>query len=602
MGQYANELYAQNYSLQCENKALRRIVDEFKSGKRYKKLQEGHERVIAGYKQENRRLAKALTEERKTTTKVRDIWFEQCDTDFDWYQAELEKKEQRISELETKYWKTLWEYDKKLLDIEEKYIAQLKEKDEEASKKDAVIQELTAKLAHAEALLNRDGNNAGIPTSQTPRGKKKRIPNTRTPSEKPKGGQKGHEQHVLGGPSDDEVNDEVSYTLDDAAECTACGSNDLIYTGEYQEHFEYDVEVKVIKRRHRHYLYLCQQCGTWVKSAEGPDFRSLCQYGPNVQAIALSLMNTVNAPMNKAGLFLAGITDEEIAPCDGYIAKLQPRAAKGLVQFYADLRLKLITLDLLYWDDTVIFINTKRACLRFYGNESIAFYTAHMEKGLKGLLEDNVLPLLTDDTKVMHDHNKVNYNPMFHFQNLECNQHLQRDAQKNTDDTGHKWSLDLKEHIASAIHDRKLAKQAGKFCFDEDYIVAFNTKLDEILQHGWQEYEADKKRQEKYGAPFEQALLRRMEKYRGNYFTWLEDFSLPTTNNLSERGLRSAKTKMKIASQFESIDTARQYAIIRSYIETCRRKGINEIEALRRLCEGNPYTVDELFRDYENRR
>lgn len=41
MGQYANELYAQNYSLQCENKALRRIVDEFKSGKRYKKLQEG---------------------------------------------------------------------------------------------------------------------------------------------------------------------------------------------------------------------------------------------------------------------------------------------------------------------------------------------------------------------------------------------------------------------------------------------------------------------------------------------------------------------------------------------------------------------------------
>ncbi len=31
---------------------------------------------------------------------------------------------------------------------------------EEASKKDAFIQELTAKLAHEEALLNRDGNNA----------------------------------------------------------------------------------------------------------------------------------------------------------------------------------------------------------------------------------------------------------------------------------------------------------------------------------------------------------------------------------------------------------------------------------------------------------
>ena len=364
---------------------------------------------------------------------------------------------------------------------------------------------------------------------------------------------------------------------------------------EYEDHFEYDVAVKVIKRRHRYYLYLCQLCGTMVKSAEGPDFRSQCQYGPNVQAIALSLMNTVNAPMNKVALFLAGITGEEISPCNGYIAKLQSRAAKGLKQFYADLRLKLITLSLLYWDDTVIFINTKRACFRFYGNESIAFYTAHMKKGLKGLKEDNVLPLLTGDTKAMHDHNTVNYNPAFHFQNLECDQHLERDCQKNSDDTNHQWSLDLKEHIASTIHDRNVAEQTEKSCFDADYIAAFNSRLDKILQHGWQEYEADKEKLEKYGAPFERALLTRVEKYRSNYFAWLEDFTLPTTNNLSERSLRPVKSKMKIAGQFEAEENAQHYAVIRSYIETCRRKGVNENEALRRLCEGNPYTVEKLF-------
>ena len=402
MGQYLNDLYAQNFSLQCENKALRRTIDEFKSGRRYKILKDSYERIVSGHRQENKRLAKELAAAHETTTRVRNIWFEQCDTDFEWYKAELEKKDQRINELETKYWETLWEYDRKLLTLEEQYIAQLKEKDEEAAKKDAVIQELTARLAHAEALLNRDGGNTGTPTSQTPPGKEKRIPNTRKPSEKPKGGQEGHEQHVLAAPDEEEINDEVFYALDDEAECPECGSNDLKYAGEYEDHYEYDVVVKVIKRRHRYYLYECLICGTIVKSAEGPDFRSQCQYGPNVQALALSLMNTVNAPMNKAGLFLAGITNEEISPCDGYIAKLQPRAAKGLIRFYTDLRLKLITLSLLYWDDTVIFINTKRACFRFYGDESIAYYTAHMEKGLKGLLEDNVLPLLTNDTKVMH--------------------------------------------------------------------------------------------------------------------------------------------------------------------------------------------------------
>ena len=62
MGQLLNELYAQNFTLQCENKALWQKIDEFKNGKRYRKLQDGHERVVAGYKQEIRRLTKILEE------------------------------------------------------------------------------------------------------------------------------------------------------------------------------------------------------------------------------------------------------------------------------------------------------------------------------------------------------------------------------------------------------------------------------------------------------------------------------------------------------------------------------------------------------------
>ncbi len=35
-------------------------------------------------------------------------------------------------------------------------------------------------------------------------------------------------------------------------------------------------------------------------------------------------------------------------------------------------------------------------------------------------------------------------------------------SRSNADDTGHQWSLDLKEHIASTIHDRNMAEQDGK--------------------------------------------------------------------------------------------------------------------------------------------
>ena len=53
--------------------------------------------------------------------------------------------------------------------------------------KDCIIEELTNQLAHAKALLDHDGTNTNTPTSQTPPGKKKRIPNTRTKTGRSKG-------------------------------------------------------------------------------------------------------------------------------------------------------------------------------------------------------------------------------------------------------------------------------------------------------------------------------------------------------------------------------------------------------------------------------
>lgn len=75
----------------------------------------------------------------------------------------------------------------------------------------------------------------------------------------------------------------------------------------------------------------------------------------------------------------------------------------------------------------------------------------------------------------------------------------------------------------------------------------------------------------------------------------MHDFSLPYDNNLSERSLRGVKSKMKIAGQFQSIQYAKYYADIKTYIETCYRNDINPTDALIRLMEDNPYTVEEIF-------
>lgn len=580
-----DRLFSEYTTLQYQNKAMRQELEAFRNGERYKKLQADHHKVVAGYIKEIDRLKKELAKAHAATVTVRNIWFEECDSDWEKYQAELNKKEQEIQKLIDKNWEILKASDDRIAALTEKYEEQLAEKD-------AVIKELAAKLAHAEALIGRDSTNTSSPTSQTPPQKNKHIPNSRRNTGKPKGGQCGHARHILEKPEPEEVNEEVSHPVGDGKFCPACGCGDFSFTGEYEEKYEIDIEIKVIKRLHKFWLYRCENCGQIVRTGIAPSLRAGCQYGATLQAFALSLMNTTNAAINKVPLLISGLTDGEVCPSEGYIAKLQPRAAKGLNQFREDLFRFLITRSILYWDDTVVMADKSRICLRFYGDETAAYYVAHDKKDMDGILADGILEALTEMTRVMHDHNSINYNSRFVFMNLECNAHLQRDLQKSADETGHPVLLEIKQLISATIKDRNDRILAGKEGFEEAYIENFNKKMTKLLEKAEGKAAANKS---VYSGPFERALIARIIKYRGNFFAWVEDFSLPTTNNLSERALRGVKTKMKVSGQFASTGTADNYAAIRTYIETCRRNGINEMTALTRLCNGNPYTVEEIF-------
>jgi len=258
-----------------------------------------------------------------------------------------------------------------------------------------------------------------------------------------------------------------------------------------------------------------------------------------------------------------------------------------------ELKTELVHRPLVYWDETVIMINTGRSCLRFYGDDTISFFAAHERKDMAGIDDDGILGLLQPATSAMHDHNKLNYNEKFFYQNLECNQHLQRDLQKNSDDTGHAWSGALKELISTTIHERKEAIARNETCFQQEYVEEFKRQVKQLLAEGWEEHRD--KPAYKNAANDERLLLLRVDKYHDNYFRWVDDFTLPTTNNLSERGLRCIKSHMKISGQFANVTTARHYAAIKTYIETCRKNGINELAALSRLCAGNPIRVSEIF-------
>ncbi len=470
---------------------------------------------------------------------------------------------------------------------------QKEEYDSVIAEKDAIIKALTNEVAHLKAIAGHDGTNTGVPTSATPIGKKKVIPNSRRSSGKAKGGQPGHEKHEMQMFDENEITEVIPHELGgDDLFCDKCGGG-LTDTGEVVCKDEFDVIIKTVKRRHKYHIYKCAGCGGRVRLEISKTHKEKNQYGSNVQAVALSLMATGNVAINKVRMLIAGMTNGEMLLSEGFISRLYKRAAVTLEAFLAELRVFILQKTLLYWDDTVIMIKTARACMRFYGDETVSYYTAHLHKDMDSLLEDDILPVLTDETTVMHDHNRVNYNGLFCFKNIECNQHLQRDLQKVTDDfPGHTWSGGVKELISATIKDRKDRMSAGEESFSGEYVTSFFHQLDDYLSKGLAESGKDSNPEEQ---TFEKTLLARIAEYKDNYFLWVKDFKMPTTDNLSERGLRGIKSHMKISGQFDNEETAKYYAAVKTYIETCRRNHINEMHALSRLCGGNPYTVAEIF-------
>lgn len=569
-------------TLQRENARLKSTIEKLKVGTYVDAEKADHIRTINRLTQENQHLTNELN-------RYRDLYRRQVIVreNFNAISSDASFELDSVK-------KELEEYKEKCRILEQRLEAVLKSSSLESTKLLAQVDALKDALLKEKAKADTDSTNSSLPTSKTPIGKNKHIPNSREKSGKKRGGQTGHEKHFLTPFSDGEINGAEQFLLD---ACPDCGSKSLTFLKK-REKDVLDYEVRVIKKRNSFYIYRCDDCGHIVHSPIPLNLKENVQYGSNIQALALSLTNIGFVSINRTKRIIEGLTGGAVHMSEGFICKLQKRAYDALASFEDEARMFCITSKYLCWDDTVIFINTTRACLRFYGNEQIALFVAHEKKDRASIDKDSILAALSEDTVVVHDHVVMNYNDDFHFTNAECNQHLQRDLQKLHDISHLSWPLTLKELISSAIHDRNVLVGQGIDKFSAEYLHEFNNKLNQILAG------ADIEHKETIGHYYETddlSLIKRIRKYRDNYFLWITDFNIPTTNNISERNLRPAKVKQKVSGQYIAITSARYFARIRSYLQTCRIYNVAETEALSRLTAGIPFSLKELMADAQTR-
>ena len=95
-------------------------------------------------------------------------------------------------------------------------------------------------------------------------------------------------------------------------------------------------------------------------------------------------------------------------------------------------------------------------------------------------------------------------------------------------------------------------------------------------------------RKHKYAKQDATKLLNRLEKYSDNHLLFLHDFNVYFDDNMSERDLRKAKNRQKMAGGFRKISGQEMYCKILTIIETTKRRGQSIIGNLKQLFEGTP--------------
>ena len=75
------------------------------------------------------------------------------------------------------------------------------------------------------------------------------------------------------------------------------------------------------------------------------------------------------------------------------------------------------------------------------------------------------------------------------------------------------------------------------------------------------------------------------------HLLFINDFSVPFDNNLSERDLRHVKSKVKISGCFRSLQGLQNYLNVKSIIETCKKKSLNFYEIILNLFKKIPVNI-----------
>jgi len=525
-----DSLYEQNFKLHSENARLRWKIEQLESSLGIDKLKAQFEAELEKHLRKEAKL-------QKESDRYHHLW-----------QKAVSESRNKGDVLEL------------LIRIEdlEKLCEQLRQ---EISALTAENIDLKNKSEHLIHQLHRDYENSSIPSSQKPNHKK--IKNSRKPTIRKPGAQKGHAGHRR--PHLEPTKTEYIPVPD-----RILSNTDYYLTGKTITKQFVDIEVSVNVTQYSTPEYRSRLTGKRGHAPFPDGITNELTYGSNVKALAFLLNNYCNVSLDKTQELIEGISKGKIILSKGLINGLCKEFSSATSDDRKHIYSRLLQAPVMYSDATNGRVNGKSTFVIVCANDNEILYFFRNHKGHAGLVGT---PVAEYQQTLVHDHDKTYYS--YGAEHQECLAHVLRYLQDSIDnEPKHTWNHQMKEFLSSMIHSVKDRRST----LTNEEILAFEKQYDEILSVGTAEYAAmppNRYYRDGYN------LHKRMQEYRHNHLLFLRHPEIEYTDNISERALRKYKRKQKQAVTFRSSQSVEFLCDAMSIIETNRLQGADIFQTAR---------------------
>jgi len=270
----------------------------------------------------------------------------------------------------------------------------------------------------------------------------------------------------------------------------------------------------------------------------------------------------------------------------GSVFNFNKEAYEGLDAFERWAKIQLARSDLLHADETGVNIGAKRHWLHCASNASLTWFYPHAKRGLDAMDEMGILPLFKG--VLCHDH----WKPYYHYDctHALCNAHHLRELERAWEQDQQQWARQMQ---ALLLEISQAVAEAGG-CLPPDEAERWRRRYRRLLEKAEIECPppAESQRQGKRGRlkrSKARNLLERLRDFEPDVLRFMEVERVPFTNNQGENDLRMTKVQQKISGCFRSMEGAKFFCRVHSYLSTSRKQGMSATQALTLLFQGkNP--------------